>query len=577
MAAPRKNWVIRERAPRSFVAGAAEHPLLMQVLYNRGLRSVEEVTSFLLGEDAVRENPYRLPDMARAVTRLLVAIEEEQTICIYGDFDADGVSASALLSTALQAVGATVGVYIPDRVDEGYGLNCDAIAQIAEKAQVIVTVDCGIRSVDEVAYAQSLGVDVIVTDHHSIGPVLPPAVAVVNPRRRDGPPTFEWLAGAGVAYRLAQAVLRAAARQEWCSIRPEQVEELEQSLLDYVALGTVADMMPLLGENRSLVRRGLQQLNRTERPGLLALMHQADLRLGTADATAIGFRLGPRINAAGRLAHAGLAYQLLRTDNPTEAYTLTVELEALNQQRRALTDDAEDLALAQTEPQIAQGAPLLVVRSPEIISGVAGLVAGRLAERYYRPVVVIEEGADESRGSARSIEEFDISRALDELSHLLVRHGGHSRAAGFTVQTSKLTAFAVALREVAEREMGDLGDLRPTLYVDAEVSLGEINWGLLEQFARLEPTGQDNHAPALLSRNVRVRDVRCVGDGKHLKLIVDSGPASPVLDVIAFRQGKWAKVLAEGSLIDIVYELEANEWQGRQRLQLNVTDMRLAT
>lgn len=576
MPAPRKNWVIRERAPESFLAGTPEHPLLMQVLYNRGLRSVDEVTSFLLGEDAVQENPYRLPDMTRAVTRLLHAIVEEEAICIYGDFDADGVSASALLASALQAVGAKVGVYIPDRVDEGYGLNSDAIAQIAEQAQVIVTVDCGIRSIEEVDYARSLGVDVIVTDHHTVGPALPPAVAVVNPRRRDCPPTFDRLAGAGVAYRLAQAVMRAAAQQEWCSVRPEQVEELEQSLLDYVALGTVADMMPLLGENRSLVRRGLQQLNRTERPGLLALMHQADLRPGTVDATAIGFRLGPRINAAGRLAHAGLAYRLLRTDDPTEAYTLTVELEALNQQRRSLTDDAEDLALAQTESQAAQGAPLLFVRSPEIVSGVAGLVAGRLVERYYRPVVVVEEGESESRGSARSIEEFDISRALDELSPLLVRHGGHSRAAGFTVETAKLTAFAFQLREIAERELGDLGDLRPTLYVDAEAPLGEIHWGLLKQFARLEPTGQENPAPVLLSRGVRVRDARSVGNGKHLKLIVDAGPASPVLDAIAFKQGDWAKTLAEGSLIDIVYALEANEWQGRQRLQLNIIDMRLA-
>ena len=336
MTAPKRNWVIQERAPQPFLDGAPEHPLLMQALYNRGLRSAEEVTAFLQGEDAVKENPYRLPDMARAVTRLLRAIADEETICVYGDFDADGVSATALLTSALQAAGAKTGAYIPDRVDEGYGLNREAIAHIAEKARVMVTVDCGMRSVDEVAYAQSLGMDVIVTDHHSIGPALPPAIAVINPRRSDCPPTFDQLAGAGVAYRLAQAVLRAAAQQEERVIDATAVEEVEQSLLDFVAIGTVADMMPLLGENRSLVRRGLQQLNRTDRPGLLALMHQAGLRPGTVDATAIAFRLGPRINAAGRLAHASLAYRLLRTEDPTEAYTLTVE-RALNQQRRSLT------------------------------------------------------------------------------------------------------------------------------------------------------------------------------------------------------------------------------------------------
>ncbi len=460
-------------------------------------------------------------------------------------------------------------------MDEGYGLNCEAIAQIAQTAQVMVTVDCGIRSVDEVAYAQSLGMDVIVTDHHSIGPVLPAALAVINPRRQDGLATFERLAGVGVAYRLAQAVLRAAAQRKGGGIDPDEVEAWEQALLDYVAIGTVADMMPLLGENRSLVRRGLAQLNRSERTGLRALMHQADLRPGTVDATAISFRLGPRINAAGRLAHAQLAYRLLRTDDPAEAYALTVELEALNQQRRTLTEGAESLADAQALPQLAEGALLLLVRSPALVSGVVGLVAGRLTERYYRPAVVVEEGEEECRGSARSIEEFDISRALDELSPLLVRHGGHSRAAGFTVLTANLDRFAAELRAIAERELGDLGELRPTLAVDMEFPLEEVNWGMLEQIARLEPTGQDNPTPTLLSPRVRVREARAVGGGKHLKLILDSGPASQVLDAIAFRQGELARELGEGAAIDIVYELQANEWQGRKRLQLNVVDLRL--
>lgn len=570
-----KNWKLFEPAPPTFLDAVPEHPILAQVLYNRGLRTPDEVRAFLTDADAVVENPFRLPDMAPAVHRIVRAIEAGEIICVYGDFDADGVSATALLVTALQMAGGRVGPYIPDRVDEGYGLNLEAIDAIAAKARLLVTVDCGIRSVHEVAHAVARGLDVIVTDHHSLGPQLPPALAVINPRRecRQG---ATQLAGVGVAYRLAQAVLRAVAQQGWSPLRPDQALEMEASLLDLVALGTVADMMPLLGENRSLVRRGLVQLNQAQRPGMASLLQFADLRPGTVDATTIAFRLAPRINAAGRLTHARTAYRLLRTGDPTEAYTLAAELEALNQRRRNLTVSAEAEAEAQLAPQLAQDPSLLLVQSPHIPAGIVGLVAGKLTERFYRPAVVIEQGEAESRGSARSIPEFDISRALDEVSPLLVRHGGHSLAAGFTVATSRLPELAEALQEVARRELPEPAQLRPTLWIDADVPFDELNWGLQQQFARLEPTGQDNPPPLLLCRQVRVREARTVGEGKHLRLIVDRDAHGPVLDAIAFHQGAWADHLSEGSRVDLVFHLEANEWQGRQRLQLNVQDLRPA-
>ncbi len=570
-----KYWKIYPSAPDEFLRATHEHPLLMQVLYNRGLQSPAAALDFLGTDDAVLENPFRLPDMRAAADRLLRAIERREVICVYGDFDADGVAATALLVTALQVAGGRVGPYIPDRVDEGYGLNLDALTSIAEKAQVLVTVDCGIRSVAEIEYACRLGLDVIVTDHHSIGPKLPPALAVINPRRRDVPPTFDRLAGVGVAYRLAQAVLRlSVARGN--GLDADKAAAVEQALLDLVALGTVADMMPLLGENRSLVRRGLAQLNASPRPGLAALMNQADLRAGTVDTTAISYRLGPRINAAGRLAHAELAYRLLRTDDPTDAYLLATELEALNVQRRSLTEKAQTEAEQQLAPRLAADTSLLFVRSPNLSSGIVGLVAGKLTERYYRPAVVVEEGPEESRGSARSIAEFDISAALDQVSEYLVRHGGHSRAAGFTVPTRDLAALEEGLSRLAAAALGARDDLRPTLWIDAEARLSQLDWGLRDQFIRLEPTGYGNPAPLLWSRDVRVRDLRVVGGGKHLKLIVDSGPQTPVVDAIAFGQGEWASVLQQQRLVDLVYYLEANEWNGRQALQLNVQDMRLA-
>jgi single-stranded-DNA-specific exonuclease len=571
-----KRWDVYHPAPPTFLDAVPEHPLLVQVLYNRGLRTRDEVLAFLNRTDAVKENPYRLRDMNEAVARLVRAIEKGETICVYGDFDADGVSSTALLVTALQAAGGRVGPYIPDRVDEGYGLNLEAVERIATQAQVMVTVDCGIRSVAEVARAVALGLDVIITDHHSVGPSLPPALAVINPRRKDCPSKFDRLAGVGVAYRLAQAVLRAVAQQKWSRLTPDGASELEESLLDLVALGTVADMMPLLGENRTLVTRGLGQMNARKRPGLEALMQLADLRPGTVDATAISFRLAPRINAAGRLAHAKLAYQLLRTKDPVQAYTLTQELEALNRERQRLTNEAQTAAEEQLAGQSADGAPLYVVSSPQFKSGIVGLVAGKLVERFYRPAVVIEQHDGESRGSARSIAELDISAALDEVGHLLVRHGGHKRAAGFTVATHRLPDFTAALQEVAARELSRHPELRPTLPIDAEVGLDQLNWGLQEQFARLEPTGHENPPPLLVSRRARVREARTVGEGRHLRLSLDSGPNTPVLDAVFFHHGEWRNQLDDGSLIDVVYQLEANEWQGRRRLQLNLQDLRVA-
>ncbi len=573
MPTPAKRWQLHPAAPTAFLQSSPEHPLLLQVLYNRGLRTSREVAAFLNGPDAVQENPYRLRDMPQAVQRILQALETGETICVYGDFDADGVSATALLVDALQAAGAQVGAYIPDRVDEGYGLNPEAIQQLAGKAQLLITVDCGIRSLEEVALANRLGLDVIVTDHHSVGAELPPALAVVNPQRADCTSGFQRLAGVGVAYRLAQAILRATSQQPWSALVPDQVAELEASLLDLVAIGTVADMMPLTGENRSLVQRGLEKLQETQRPGLGSLFQHASLRPQAVDSTAISFRIAPRINAAGRLEHAKLAYELLRTSDPGRAHALASHLEELNQRRQKLTAEAQELAQAQMA-ESGQPGPILVASSPDFLPGIVGLVAGRLASQFYRPAVVIEEGPEESRGSARSIPEFHITQALDQVRHLLVRHGGHSRAAGFTLRTERLPELREALAAIAQEALKDHPDLRPTLWLDAEVALGELTWALQEQLTRLEPTGEGNSPPLFLARGCRVRRLRGVGQGKHLKLTVDAGPGSPALDAIAFHQGAWRSELGPGSRVDLAFQLEVNEWQGRRTLQLNVQDLR---
>ncbi len=570
---PTKRWNLYEAAPPTFLESVPEHPLLAQVLYNRGLHSASDAIAFLRADDAVVENPYRLIDMVPAVTRILQAIESGETICVYGDFDADGVTSTALLVTALQLCGARVGPYIPDRVDEGYGLNIGAIERIADRAGLLVTVDCGIRSVHEVETAVELGLDVVVTDHHSVGPVLPPALAVINPQRKDCTSGFGYLAGVGVAYRLAQAVLRATSRHDWSPVSPDEVFLAEQQLLDLVAIGTVADMMPLHGQNRSLVRRGLAQLNETQRPGLQSLFEVAELRPGAIDSTSIAFGLGPRINAAGRLGESMLAYEMLRTTDPVEAYDYAARLETLNRKRRRLTDAALIEAEEQLAAQPDDDPALVVIASEHFQPGIVGLVAGKLSERFYRPAVVVEQSDGHSRGSARSIPEFDISIALDEVSDLLVRHGGHSRAAGFTVETSRLPELAEALRVVAERDLQAYDDLRPALAIDAQVEFDQLDWALAEQFSRLEPMGQGNPTPLLLGRNLRVREARTVGKGKHLKLIIDEAEGGRVLDGIAFNQGERARHLNRDCRIDAAFSLEVNIWQGRRRLQLNIHDL----
>jgi single-stranded-DNA-specific exonuclease len=568
------HWLIKPAAPESFLRAVPEHPLLAQILYNRGVGTQAAVRTFLDDTHTPVENPYKLRDMPQAVRRIVKALEKHETICVYGDFDVDGVASTALLVIALQALGGRVGPYIPDRVDEGYGLNVDAIVRIAEQAQLLITVDCGIRSLSEVACAVEHKLDVIVTDHHSVGKELPPALAVINPRRPDCPSKFDRLAGVGVTFRLAQAVLRAASQERWCAIKPDQAAAVEASLLDLVALGTVADMMPLLGENRSLVQRGLKVINNTPRVGIEALMLQSDLRAGMVDATAISFRLAPRLNAAGRLGDAKLAYRLLRTHDATEAHTLAAALNSFNDRRRTLTEIAQRAAEAQLAVVMADDPAIFIVGSEHFEHGIVGLVAGRLTDRYYRPAVVMRHEEDEARGSARSIPEFNISHALDEVGHLLIRHGGHQRAAGFTVRRAQLPAFQEALLALANQSLADRATLRPTIEVDAVTSLETINWGVVEQFARLEPTGQENPPPTLLARKVRVRGVRTVGAGKHLRLVVDAGANGPVFDAVAFQQGEWAAELNEGKRIDILFQVEINEWQGNRRLQLNVQDLR---
>lgn len=573
-----KRWNIAPKIPSAILTRLSSyHPVIAQVLYNRGQDTPDKARAFLDGSGLLHD-PFTMAGMAQAVGRIRQAIKSGEPIVVYGDFDADGVTSTALLVQVLEALGARVNAYIPHRIDEGYGLNVEALHALHQRgAGLVITVDCGIRSVQEVRYARSIGLDLIVTDHHSVGDERPDdAVALINPKldarlyleegRQNGYPE-DMLAGVGVAYKLAQALFKVAEANDR---RPPSLRL--EDLLDLVALGTVADLAPLDRlENRELVRRGLRVLNGAKRPGVYELMEVAGVKPETVSAMSIGFMLGPRINAAGRLGSAMIAYELLTTRDITRAGALARELQTLNEQRQEFTAETVEIAREQAVA-VAEDVPLVFAASPDFRPGIVGLVAGRLCEEFYRPAIVVQQGEIESRGSCRSIGEFDITAALDECADLLVRHGGHAQAAGFTVLNENLPILRERLLAIAADKLGGR-DLRPTLAIDAEVQPEHLTDGLATELRRLEPTGAGNDAPLFAVRRLRVVEARRVGqDGKHLRLRFANGIYT--IDAIAFRLGDWADRLERE--MDVAFHLELNEWNGRVKPQLNVQDLRPA-
>ncbi len=572
-----KRWDIAPLVPiRQRERLAHLHPLIIQVLFNRGVTDPADMDAFLNGR--VRfDDPFRMKGIPEAVSRIRAALRAREPMVVYGDFDADGVTATALLVHALTALGATVRPYIPHRVDEGYGLNRDALSRLqAEGACLVVTVDCGIRSAAEVAHGVSLGLDMIVTDHHSIQrdeddrDILPPALAVINPKQQADPYPFKDFAGVGLAFKLAQALLLAEQREP---LLPQPPVLAERDLLDLVAVGTVADLAPLLGENRSLVQRGLAELNKPRRPGIQAMLEEAKLAPGKVDATAIGFVLGPRINAAGRLDSASRSYDLLAAPDALTAGPLAAALGDLNRERQAKTQQLVDWARERIGETSAERY-LYLVAERNFHPGIVGLAAGRLVEELNRPALVAEVGDEETHGSARSIPDFNITAALDNCRELLVRHGGHAAAAGFTVRNENLDTLRARLEQIAAAELAGK-DLTPSLAVDAETPLEKFDYALVEQLARLEPCGYANPQPVFVTPGLAVASARQVGaDRKHLKLALRDPRTNTFWDAIAFRMGEWYGNLPHR--VDVAYTIEINEFNGRRSLQLNVKDIRAA-
>jgi len=565
-----KRWVVQPPITLQADGELAKFPtILKQILFNRGLATDAEARAFLKAEPNTNTDPFQLTGMGATVDRICYALEHQEPIAIYGDYDVDGVTATALLVQALGAMGANVRGYIPNRFDEGYGLNKEALDSLkADGVRLVITVDCGIRSPDEALHARTIGLDLIISDHHHPdGENLPPAFSVINPKQHGDPYPDKDLAGVGIAYKIVEALVQERGKMN----DPSSLFPLS-SLLDLVALGTVADLAPLVGENRVLVRRGLRQIRQTKRQGLFSLAGVADVKIDKVTAGNIGFMLGPRLNASGRLESALASFELLTTTDFMRAGQLAMQLDQQNRQRQALTrsmqEQAEAIAMGE-DPE----AFLLFAAHEDFNPGVVGLAASRLTEVYYRPAIVAAKNAEETRGSCRSIPEFHITDALDQCKDLLVRHGGHAAAAGFTVKNENLPELVARLKQIAKDQLG-ARDLRQTLSADAEVPLSELNFEMLKHLAYLEPTGYGNPEPVFVSRDVKVKFARTVGaDGKHLKLTFED-PGGATYDSIGFRMGHLKADLPPR--VDVLYHLEANEFNGRTTLQLNLKDLKAA-
>jgi single-stranded-DNA-specific exonuclease len=565
--APRRRWRLRGRQPEGDLATAPFPPLIRHLLWHRGVRTPAEAAAFMDGAP-VEYDPMLLPDIEPALDRLRRAINEGELSAVYGDFDVDGITASTILIEGLRGLGGRVEPYLPDRFSEGYGVNIAAIDKLhAQGVTLIVTADCGTSSVAEVAHARKLDIDTIILDHHTIPPELPAAVALVNPKRAENRYPEPELASGGLAFKVTAALYDAMGRA-W---DPERY-------IDLVALSTVCDVAPLQNENRTLVRRGLSALQRTERPGLRALLEVSGLKDARLDTDSIGYVLGPRLNAAGRLAHARLALDLLLESDPERAMQQALELSALNAQRQQQTASAMELAhelLSKEDPD----APLIFIGRADIPSGIVGLVAGRLAEEYHRPAVVYQREEATCRASCRSIPEFDITGALRTCPELMLRFGGHRAAAGFTAENDKLPALKEALLQQALEGLAGV-EFAPVIDIDAALDLRHMNGKLISMLSQLGPFGCANPEPVFLSRNVEIADVKSIGeDGEHLRLRLRDGcvtwPAIAFASASDSTNGFAGHEMQEGQRYDVVYSF-CPDRGGNGGLELRVKDLRPA-
>ena len=589
-----KNWNILPKAPQEFINQFPEYPnIILQLLYNRGIKTQKDIDEFFNPDyEQGLHDPYLYKGMREAVLRIKEAIGRKEKIIVYGDYDADGVSASVILYTILKEFGADFEVYIPNRAD-GYGLTAKMVEEFAKKkVNLIITVDCGVTSVKEVKLANEKGIEVIITDHHLPKDELPPALAIIDAKRKDNTYPFEWLCGGALAFKVVQAILKCeSAGIKWDAVKNIR-PGFEKWLLDLVALCTITDMVPLVGENRTLAKYGFLVMAQTRRKGLKELMRLAGIEpklsklaltgeiFSNISSYDIGFLIGPRINAAGRMDHANTAFELLITDSDAETETIARHLEETNLQRQKMIEDITKEVEHRLQENYKGKLPNIILEgSTEWPTGGIGLVAGRITEKYSRPTFIYsrDETKDTSRGSSRSIETFNLVEAMKNCSDVLVDFGGHALAAGFTVKNENIEKFRKRLLEQAKNLKDE--DLRPVLDIDSEIEFQDVDWDVYDWLKKFEPHGKENEKPRFAMKNLKVKNLKWVGSGEnHMQIwLTDAGSDKFMkpLKGIAFRFSDFKDKIKAGDNVDVVCEIDLNEWNGNRELQLIIKDLKM--
>ena len=539
--------------------------IIASVMANRNILTTEKAQQFFSPTLDKLHDPFLMKDMDKAADRLAECIKNRQNILVFGDYDVDGTTGASTLGLFINSAGGNSEVYVPDRETEGYGLSSQGVDRAEEVgAKLIITCDCGITGHDSVDYANSKSIDVIITDHHMPSPELPNAYAVLNPKRDDCTYPFKGLCGGGVTLKLAEAV----------AIILKVDPELVYSHLDLITLGTAADLVPLLDENRSIVYHGLKSLEKTEKPGLHALLEVSNLLEKELTVGRLIFGAAPRINAAGRLGDANRAVALFSTENPIEAAEIAKELDEENRNRQDIQQTIVDEALLKVNAECdLQNENAIVLWEEGWHQGVIGIVASRIKEEFHRPTVIIAMENGVGKGSARSIFNFDLYENLTNCAHHLDGFGGHPMAAGLTISKSNLPLFRESFITLANNALSD-SDLVGTLTIEAEMKLSEINGRFMEFLSKLAPFGPGNMRPQFVSRKVEIAgNPRLVGNGDHLKFSAMQN--GKTFGAIAFNMGKYYSDLLSGKPFDLAYVVEENEWQGRKSIQLNIRDIKL--
>lgn len=585
----KQSWAILPAPPQSFLDEHPElQPVVATLLYHRDITTAEAIDEFL-HPDYTRDihDPFLFTQMEQAVARVLDAVANDEAIMIHGDYDADGVSASVILATVLKDIGARdVDVFLPHREIDGYGLNMNTVELFEQSEKdLIITCDCGVSNVQEITAAQEKKIDVIVTDHHAIPETLPPAHAIIHPKLPDETYPDKNLAGAGVAFKLAQALLQRHKEQGKELHSGMSHEACEKWLLGMVAIATVADMVPLIGESRTLTKYGLIVLNKTKRIGLQKLllesrlMHDDGSLKKEITADVIGFQIAPRINAAGRMDHANVAYNLMMTEDPIEATDLAYELDQNNKDRQQLVEQMLEAAEMQLKNQDKE--PILIVVGKGWAPGVIGLIASRLKERYYKPTLAFADTDGTLMASGRSVDGFNMIEALQAIPDQFEKFGGHPMACGFTLSPdTTLEAFKEKLlKQFQQQTNGEQPE--PELRIEADVALNEITWNLYDQLQLFEPFGKDNPKPLYVSKALEVTQVKAMGkNNQHIALFVKSGTV--IKKMVGWnychesraKEENWCAVLKPGDLVDVVFDIGVNEWNGNRDLQLTIRDLR---